>query len=806
MTAATSRHSGRASGSTNTSVSGASVGRAELRREDPALLRGRGRYVDDITIEGMLHARFVRSPFAHARIRSVDVDAARRLDGVVGVFTAADLALAPLLPPIDTEGVLPVPRPMLAADQLRFVGEAYAVVLAESPYIAEDAADLVGLEAEQLPAVVDPLAAVAPNSVAVHEQHGTNVLYERNFFSEGFEAAKVEEAPIKITRTFDSPRQTALPMEPRGIVVNPLPDILQVWASTQSPHMVAQTISEHLALDPASVHVVVPDVGGGFGQKAHVYPEDVVVAAVARRVGRPVKWVEDRLDNLSSACHARDQQVTLTIAADADGHLLALDADVAVDMGAYGVHAHGHLLEPNGTPTMIPGPYRLPAYRFRTRAIATNKCPLGAYRGVGLPVATFVHERAMDLIASATGVDRAEVRRRNVITPDELPYTSLTGQRYDSGDYPAALQQALDAIGYDTFRERQEAGLRDGRVLGLGVALYVEYSAVNSAVFRNRGMLGLKGFDEAHATLQGNTLRIRTTLPSAGQGLTTTFGQLAADEFGIPFERVIVEPVDTSVGGLDGNGTFASRSAVSGGGAVQEACRELRSRLIHDAAEWLEAAPQDIDMSDGLLHVVGSPGSQVSVEDLQEQATAERYTVTERHDPPAVVYPYGAHACTVEIDPRTGHVTVSKYVVVEDCGKVINPMIVLGQVHGAVAQGVAGALYESIIYDETGQLQTASLMDYLVPTASEIMPMEVHHMHVPVRDSATGAKGVGESGTLAPGAVIANAISDALDRECNRMPPTNEWLRDTARARLQSAGELTAKSSRAAQKGAEGYV
>ena len=758
-----------------------------LRREDVPLLQGRGQFLDDVPVDGVLHARFVRSPFAHARLDRVDTAAARGLPGVVAVYTAADLDLPPLLPRIETPGALPVPRPMLAADRLRFAGEALALVVAKTAYLAEDGADLVDVDADPLPAIGDPERATAADAVAVHEQHGTNVLFERVFESDGFRSELLTDAPVLLTRTFQSSRQTALPMEPRGILVKPTDQGLEVWASTQSPHMLARAIAEHLGLALERVRVVVPDVGGAFGLKAHVYPEEIVVAAAAQRLGRPVKWIEDRADNLTSSCHARDQRVTVTIAADADGRLRAIDADLAVDMGAYGVYAHGHLLEPAGTPSMIPGPYHLPAYRYRTRAIATNKCPLGAYRGVGLPVATFVHERAMDVIAEATGLDRAEVRRRNLIAPDELPFVSLTGQRYDSGDYPAALETALEAIGYTDFPQQQRRALDEGRLIGLGIAVYLEYSAVNSKVFAARGMRGLAGFDEAHARLGADgQLRVWTTLPTAGQGLTTTFAQLAADELDLPVERVTIERVDTSVGDMDGNGTFASRSAVSGGGAIKVVCEELRARLIEDAAEMLEVSATDVEISHGMVQVVGSPDTAMPFSTVTASAPEDRYTLTRRHDPPEVVYPYGVHACRVEIDPSTGHVTVDRYVVVEDCGRVINPLVVLGQAHGAVAQGLAGALFESLVYDDACQLQTASLMDYLVPTASEVMPMEVHHLHVPVRASANGSKGVGESGTLAPGAVIANAVGNALAVECNSMPPRPDWLRTNATARLHA--------------------
>ncbi|MGE0298532.1 xanthine dehydrogenase family protein molybdopterin-binding subunit [Pseudonocardia sp.] len=759
----------------------ASVGRAVPRREDRALLQGRGRFLDDLPDVGVLHARFVRSPLAHARIDGIAVPA--EAAGLVAVFTAADLDLPPMLPPIDNPDALPVPRPVLARDRIRFAGEPFALVVATDPYLAEDAAELVELEAEPLPAVTDPRAALDPASPRVHD-HPTNILFERRFATS---QPLPEDAPVRIRRVFASSRQTALPLEPRGLLVRPAGDGLALWASTQSPHMLAAVLAELLGLPPERVRVSVPDVGGGFGQKAHAYPEEVAVAAAALRLGRPVKWVEDRADNLAAACHARDQRIELEVTADADGRLRSLDADVVVDMGAYGVYAHGHLLEAAGTPSMIPGPYRVPAYRFRSRAVATTKCPLGAYRGVGLPVATFVHERAMDLVAAATGLDRAEVRRRNLLTAAELPCTSATGQRYDSGDYPAALERALAEIGYTGFLAEQRAALDEGRLVGLGMAVYVEYAAVGSAVFAARGMRGLAGYDEAQVTLRlDGRLSLWTTLPAAGQGLATTFAQLAADSLGIDVDDVVVEPVDTAAAPLRGNGTFASRSAVSGGGAIREACGELRTRLVQDAARLLEAEPADLEVVPGHVRVAGAPASRVTLAVLAAAAPEGRYTVLRRYDPPQPVYPYGAHACRVEVAAATGAVTITDYVVAEDCGRVINPAIALGQTHGAVAQGIAGALYERLVYDGDGQLRTGSLMDYLVPTAAEIPPLRVVHLHVPTRVSTNGARGVGESGTLAPGAAIANAISDAVGAECNATPPAPEWVRHAAAVRLRA--------------------
>jgi carbon-monoxide dehydrogenase large subunit len=391
----------------------------------------------------------------------------------------------------------------------------------------------------------------------------------------------------------------------------------------------------------------------------------------------------------------------------------------------------------------------------------------------------------MDAVAAHAGLNRAEVRRRNLLTSDELPYVSVTNQRYDSGDYPRALTMALEAIGYDAFAAEQAAARRDGRLIGLGLACYVEYTGVNSKVFGGRGMRAIPGFDSAHVRLdeEGRAV-LWTTLPSAGQGVGTTFAQIAADALRLPFEAVTVARADTAVGGLRGTGTFASRSAMAGGGAIDAASGEILQRLRDDAADALEIAPEDLVVADGRISVRGAPAHGLSFGELVRRAPEARYRVSASFDPPAVTYPYGTHACRVEIDPDTGRVIVDRYVVVDDCGRVINPLIVAGQIHGAVAQGLAGALYETLAYDEDGQLQTSSLLDYLVPTAVEIPRMELNHLEIPAPESPNGTKGVGEGGTLAPGAAVANAVGDALRVECNALPVRPEWVRRAAQAVL----------------------
>ena len=748
------------------------VGQALPRIEDPPLLTGNGRFVADLVDNDTLEVAYVRSSQAHARILSVDTGAAAELDGVVAVVSAADLDVGPLEIPLDNPDAVSPPRPLLATSVVRFVGEPVAAVLAESRYLAEDAAELVEIEYEELEPLPDIAAALAESAPRLHD-HPSNVLFDSTTDSGGVEEA-FAAAEVVVERVFRNPRYSAAPIEGRGLIVEPSGHGLRLHCSTQVPHRVAELLAEILGLEPSQVRVLVPDVGGGFGQKAHVYPEEVITGWLALRHGRRVAWIEDRSENLLASSHAREQELRVRLALASDGQILALDADVLCDQGAYGVYSHAHILEALGTPSLLPGPYRVPAYRARARTVMTNKCPSGAYRGVGMPVATFVHERLMDIAARALGIDRAEIRRRNLLRADELPHITLTGHRYDSGDYASALELALDRVGYASFSERRAAARRAGRLLGLGLASFVEYTASGSVVFRGRGMIGVPGYDGAHVALDDQgAARLWTTLPTLGQGSATTFVQIVADALSIDPSSVAVEQPDTTIGDLNGSGTFGSRSAVIGGGAIEAAAAELRGRLLDAAAARLEVAAGDLELRDGHVGVRGASTSTVSIGELVAVEPA-RYRASEHCDPPAAVYPYATHACIVEVDPETGGVAIERYVVVEDCGTRINPTIVDGQAHGATAQGIGGALYEAISYDEHGQLRTASLVDYLLPTATELPTLELAHLETPASDSPNGAKGAGESGTLGPPPALANAVADAMGVEMNELPLTPE--------------------------------
>jgi carbon-monoxide dehydrogenase large subunit len=753
-----------------------SFGRPLLRAEDRPLLTGSATFVDDVALPEMLHVAFLRSPLAHARIARIDLREARALADVAAALAAPDLAAPPLISPCETPSAFRPPRPLLADGVVRFVGEPIAVVAADTRYAAEDALERIELDLDPLEAIVDPGRGLADGAPCLHD-HDSN-LYVETRIELGEVGSAFEDAAVVVERTLRHGRVTALPIEPRGLVAEPDGDGVRLLASTQGPHKLQLAVADAMGIPNERVRVVCAAVGGGFGQKAHVYPEEIVVALLARRLGRPVKWVEDRGENIIGASHARDQRLRVRAAADADGRLLGLDVEQIVDQGAYGTYPHGAVLEALTTPALLPGPYRLPALRVHGRAVATNKCPQGAYRGVGFAVAVYVHERMLDAIALELGLDAAEIRRRNLVRADEMPYTSLTHQSYDGGDYAAALELALAAIGYDGFADEQRRAREEGRLVGVGISCYVEPTGMNSRVFQGRGMVGIEGFDGAHIALDGNgTATVWTTTPAIGQGTDTTFAQLVADELELDPSQVRVAPSDTSVGGLAGTGTFASRSAVSAGGAVSKAGSELRRRLLEDAGEQLEVAVADLELTEGVVRVAGTPTAAVPIRDLVSRADPGRYAVSAQWDPPAVAYPYATHACVVEIDPETGGVSILRYAIAEDCGRVINPSIVEGQIHGATLQGIAEALYESILYDEDGQLQNASLMDYLVPTASEAPLLALDHLQTPSPTSANGVKGVGEGGTVGAPAAVAGAVANALGVEVTELPlsPERVW-------------------------------
>ena len=708
----------------------------------------------------MLHAAFVRSPHAHAAVLRIDAVGAREVEGAIAVLGAAELDAGALAPRVSGGGFTPTAWPALAREP-RFCGEAVAVVAATSPYAAVDAVERVRVDYDARTACVSIEQALRDEAILFRRVH-------RRGDVEGVLAA----APVVVRETCTHGRLTAAPLEPRGLVADWDGETLTVWASTQTPRIMRGALAAALELSEACVRVIAPDVGGGFGLKMHVFPEDVAIAALARRLGRPVKWVETRRENLTVASQAREQRVEAEIAADASGHLLALRSRVVSDAGAYHIYPLTAMLEPLGTATILPGPYMTPAYAFEAIAVRTHKPPLGAYRGVGMTMGAFVMERLLDLVAARVGLDPAEVRRRNLIPREGYPHVSPSGMRYDSGDFPKALEQALAAADYDGLRVAQREARRHGKLVGIGLACYTEYTGMGSDVFRGRGMDDVPGIEAASVRVEPDGgVRCATSFPSQGQGHATTIAQIVADRLGVALERVRVEPTDTRVSPL-GSGTFGSRGAVSIGGTVTTAVERLRPRIQRLAAHLLEASPADVVLEDGRAYVRGFPQRGVTLAEVARAAYAPPsglpadfepgLEATVHFDPPGPTFSGAVHVAMVEIDPETGRVTIPRYVVVEDCGPVVNPTIVEGQIHGAVVQGIGEALFERVVHDDAGQVVTGTLMDYALPKAGDVPSFAIGHLETPSPTMPGGIKGMGEGGTIGAPAAVANAVADAV--------------------------------------------
>ena len=748
-------------------------GAAVRRREDPRFLRGEARYVDDVTLPGMLHAAFLRAPHAHARLARIDTVAAKALAGVAAVFTFDDLAR--WMKPLPLFGA---PPPGLAAaiafdvrqasqwalcrDRARYVGEAVAMVVAEGRACAEDAVHRIAVAWEALPPVVDVAEAVAPGSPLVHPEWGTNVAIAFTH-SIGDPDVAFARADVVVSETLRIQRYVGMPLECRGVVAHwdRRDGTLTTWNSTQVPHFVQAGLTGALGLPPHKIRVIAPDLGGGFGTKASGYAEDALVPIAATVLGRPVKWIEDRREHMSSAAHARHQTHAISLAATRDGAILGLRDRISVDLGAYNVWG---IVLPYNTVAHLIGPHRIKSMRVDVQGVVTNKTPNAPYRGAGRPETVFAMDRILDRLGRELRMDPAELRRKNYIRADELPYDLGMPYRdgnplvYDTGDFPAVLEQALAAAGYDAFR-REQARLRArGVYRGIGISGYVEGTAIGP-------------FEGATVKLDLHArVVVATGAVNSGQGHETSFAQVAADALGVPLDWVTVTGGDTAAVPF-GVGTFASRSAVTAGSSIADACHQIRTKLVRAAATLLEAAPEDVEIDDGRAFVRGSPQKaldlarvvQASIPTFAAPGVASPdFEATAYHHVPTVTYASAVHVAQVEMDVETGGVKLLRYVVAHDCGKVINPVIVDGQVHGGVAQGVGGALFEDMAYDGEGQLLTGSLMDYAVPKADDLPPIETVHLEFPSPRNPLGAKGLGEGGAISPPAAIANAIEDAL--------------------------------------------
>jgi carbon-monoxide dehydrogenase large subunit len=734
------------------------------RLEDPRLLTGRGRYLDDLGLPRMLYASFVRSPHAHARVVRIDTRAAGALPGVVGVVAADDLRAVtkPLAPRLEGPGFTPTAWPALADGVVRYCGEAVAVVVAASPYVAADARDRVEVVWEPKTAVTTIDQALAANQV----------LFQRRYRHGDVDGA-FARAPIVVRETFEHGRCAPSPLEVRGILADWDGEALTIWSGNQSPSIMRTALADALGLPHARVRIMCPDVGGGFGLKMQVFPEDVAVAALSRRLGRPVKWLEERRENLAAASQARGQRTTVELAAAADGTVLALRSRVMSDNGAYHAYPTTGVLEPLGTASIMPGPYRISTYEFEALALATHKPPLGAYRGVGMTMGAFVAERMLDLVAERLSLDPAEIRRRNLIPREAYPFTSATGYVYDSGDYPKALEEALAMVEYDKLRLEQSAARAAGRLVGIGIACYTEYTGMGSAGFRRRGAVEMPGIEAATVTIDADaTVRCALSFPTQGQGHATTIAQIVADRLGLALEDVRLQRVDTAES-PPGSGTFASRGIVAMFGSAAVAADRVGDKLRALAAHRLEASAADVELAGGRAFVRGFPDRSIAVAELTRLAyspplgglpegLAPGLEATIFCDLPGPTFSGAVHVAVVEVDAATGRVVVRRYALVEDCGRVINPVIVEGQIHGAVAQGIGEALLESIVHDDHGQLLTATLMDYALPKADDLPSFEIAHLETLSPVAPGGVKGMGEGGTIGAPAAIANAVADAV--------------------------------------------
>lgn len=730
------------------------TGRRVRRVEDPKLLQGRGTYVDDLAPEGTLHVAVVRSPHPHARVVRVDVQRAQSSPGVVAVVTAQDLPVRGV-PAEGLRGAKLAVHPVLAADVVRYVGEPVAAVVATSRAQAEDAALLVDVQYEPLEPVADPFRALE-GAPFVHPELGTNVVYRRQVRA-GDPDAAFAQAHRVVRATIRQQRVAGIPMEPRGVLAawDGARGMLTVWSSTQVPHDLRDALAEALGLPVNRVRVVAPDVGGGFGVKLNTYPEEILVAHLCRQLHRPVKWVQTRREDLLSTAQGRSQVGEFEVACDPQGRVLALRARLVADVGAYTLSTTVDV--PTLTVRVLTGPYAIQNVQAEVVEVFTHKTPTGAYRGAGRPEATFYLERLMDLVAAELNLDPAVVRRRNLLAKSAFPYRTPTGARYDSGDYRKALRVLLERAGYRELRREQARARAEGRYLGIGLSCYVEVCTFGWETARVRVLP------------DGSAVVLTGTSPH-GQGGATGLAQVVADRLGIPPDRVEVVHGDTLTVPT-GMGTAGSRTLVVGGSAALRAAEKVRRKMFRVAARLLEASPRDLELRDGRIAVRGTPDRAVTVAEVAEAAyqagrlpdglspglEEEGTFVVEQ-----ATAPFGAHLCVVEVDPETGQVRVLRYVSVDDCGVVVNPLLVEGQIQGGIVQAMGQALLEEVVYDPSGQPLTTTLADYPLPRAVDAPAVEMHRTVTPSPTNPLGAKGVGEAGTIGATPAFVNAVVDAL--------------------------------------------
>ena len=756
-----------------TATPSAAFGASIKRREDPRLITGRGTYVDDIKMVGMLNIVLVRSPYAHANITSIDTSAASAVDGVVAVYTGEDLAeqLGSLPCGWVVPDTIEVPHPPLAIGKVRCVGDAVAAIVANSPDAAVDAAALVDVGYDVLPAAVNAEAATKDGAPQVHDDAPNNVGFEWEVGGGDVDAAAAS-AEVRVSERIVNQRLIPNSMEGRAVVAdyNPGTNHVTLWTSSQIPHLVRLLMALVTGHPEHQIRVISPDVGGGFGCKLYLYAEEVIAFAIAKALGRPVKWTEERQENYLATTHGRDHIGDWEIMGNRDGTITGIRGTVYANMGAY-LSTFAPAIPTYLFGLMLGGPYKIENVHCKVIGVFTNTTPVDAYRGAGRPEATYVVERMLDRFAAEIGMDPVEVRRKNLIPPFEDGYDVATGVTYDSGNYEKALDLALSMLGYEDFRKEQEEARKNGRYIGVGLSTYVEIcgmapSAVAYALGARAGVWE-SSLVRVHPT---GKVTVYSGASGHGQGHETTFAQLAASELGVPIEDVGVVESDTAQV-QQGTGTFGSRSAVVGGTAIHMSVEKIKDKAKQIAAHMLEASPEDIVYEDGQLFVQGAP---TEAKSFQEVALAAYWydglpeglepglEATSIYDPKNFTWPFGTHICVVEIDPDTGDTKVLRYVAVDDVGNVINPMIVEGMVHGGVAQGLGQALWEEAVYDDDGQLITGSMLDYAIPQAASLPSFETARTVTPSPTNPLGVKGAGETGTIAASPAVINAVVDAL--------------------------------------------
>ncbi len=781
------------------------VGQPVRRTEDPRLLAGLACFVDDIPAPHALHLALVRSDQAHARILSVETLAALAMPGVFGVYVWADLEawIKPAVAISRTSGYQATAIHALAHRFVRYVGEPVVAILAGNRYQAEDAAEQIVLHYETLPVVTDPIEAAKPEAPLLHEGFRSNILVERTF-AKGEIDEVFGAAPVKVGGRFRFHRRTSAPIENRCYLaeMDPGRDAITLYSSTQVPGIIRDALSDLLGMPGHRLNVIAPDVGGGFGAKTSLYPEEMLVSALARKTGRAVKWTGDRLEDLLATSHAFDETMDAEFAVDAQGHILGLRCDVVSDVGAYSIYPWTAAIEPVQVISFMPGPYKVPVYHGHVRAVATPKSPTGPNRGVGRPAAVFVMERLLDLAAQQIGMDPAVIRQRNLVQPDEFPYRSAVGLIWDQSAFTQGLQAALDHFDYPQARLDQAKARAEGRWVGLGLATYAELSGIGSRISAAPGMAINTGTDICTIALDSTgVITASFGCASHGQGHETTLAQVLCDELGSRLEDVCVRTGNTQLV-PHGTGSYASRTAIISGGAGMLAARELKQRMLRLAAHLLNAPAEDLIVLQSVISTKAGTARLTFVElaralyaqmgrmpaDLREDLV-----VTKSYDPVVGTTTSATHLVQVEVDPRTFAVHIQRYVIAEDCGRIINPLIVEGQTRGALAQGIGAALLEELVYDPQGQLLTANFADYLLPSAPEVPRLELVHIPSVAANNIGGFRGVGEGGTIGAPAAIANAVSDAIAHlgvTVMELPVTPERLFQLVRHQIKPGSAL----------------